>query len=67
MAEGKLKCQWSQTSDIVAAVYNTVRDAKKRSKPFSGDDFNPTKRRGKRPKASIADFRALMGKRYAGQ
>ena len=38
-----------------------VRQAKEVEAVVTGDDFNPTKRQRKRPQASIADFRSLMG------
>lgn len=29
------------TGEVLAAIYNTVRDSKRRPKPFSGTDFDP--------------------------
>ena len=42
MYESKQKADWVQTSEIIAALYNTIRDPKRRKKPFTGNDFNPT-------------------------
>jgi len=39
--EAKLAADWAQTAEVLAAVYNTIRDPKKRSKPYSGAEFNP--------------------------
>jgi hypothetical protein len=41
MTEGKSRGDWGIASVILAAIYNTVRDAKKRPKPFTPKDFNP--------------------------
>lgn len=41
MAEARQQCQWRQTATIVAMLANTVRDPKKRKKPFTPDEFDP--------------------------
>lgn len=60
MAMGRRKGEWSVASEILAAIYNTVRDPKRRPQPFTGDDFDPyappKKRRG------IEAFGVLAGK-----
>jgi hypothetical protein len=50
MAAGRRKADWAVAGELLAAIYNTVRDPKRRSEPFRGEDFNPyappKKRRG---------------------
>lgn len=41
MTRGRSKAQWAMAAELIAAIYNTVRDAKKRPRPFTGRDFNP--------------------------
>ena len=41
MARGRQKCQWSQTSAVLAVIANANRDTKRRPDPFTPDDFNP--------------------------
>lgn len=60
MAMGRRKSGWAMTAEVLAAIYNTVRDSKRRSQPFTGADFDPfappKKRRG------IEAFAVLAGK-----
>ncbi|MEO2045207.1 MAG: hypothetical protein ABGX16_01370 [Pirellulales bacterium] len=49
MAESAHSHQWLVASEILAAIYNTVRDPKKRPRPFTGNDFNPTKLEKQKP------------------
>lgn len=42
MARSKQKHDWTLASEVLAGIYNTVRDPKKRRKPFIGNNFNPT-------------------------
>lgn len=41
MVEARVKQQWSHTSVILALIANVNRDPKRRSEPFSPDEFNP--------------------------
>lgn len=61
MAKGRRKHDWSMAAEQVAAVYNTVRDSRKRPEPFAGRDFNPMAP-PKRPKThGIEAFGDLLG------
>ena len=42
MVRGKHKEQWQHTASILAMTANTVRDPKKKRRPFSAEDFYPT-------------------------
>jgi len=41
MQEGADFARWNHTTAIQATLANTVRDPKKRKKPFSGREFHP--------------------------
>ena len=61
MSHARLGSEWSQTSEVLAAIYNTVRDPKKRSKPYTGSEFNPIIQEKKRThKIGIAELKELM-------
>jgi hypothetical protein len=47
MADGRGRLEWSQTSWILAMMFNQHRDPKK-TKPAGPDDFNPYAARKKR-------------------
>ena len=66
MTKAALNAEWCQTSEMIAAIYNTVRDPKKKPKPFTGDDFNPTLARKKRPKVGIEALSVMMRGRRNG-
>ena len=42
MYRGKVEDEWGRTSSAMALFANANRDPKKRSKPYTPDDFNPT-------------------------
>lgn len=52
MAEARVRHDWRQTSELLAAVYNTIRDPEKRKEPFAGSDFDPTAELGDGPDAA---------------
>jgi hypothetical protein len=66
MSEARLGAIWSPASEILAAIYNTVRDSKKRSKPYSGADFNPLLQKHKEtaPKVGIEALSGIMGRKF---
>ncbi len=41
MSQSKRREAWQHTSAILATLANIHRDPKKRSRPFSSNDFNP--------------------------
>jgi len=62
MVEAYHQVQWLGTSEILAAIYNTIRDPKKRPRAFKGSDFNPYAEKT-RPKktVSVAEWCELTG------
>ena len=41
MAEARQRREWERTSKIVATIAEVNRDPKRRSQPFTPDEFNP--------------------------
>jgi len=41
MAEGMVEDEWTRTASIMALIANCHRDDKKRTKPYTPNDFNP--------------------------
>lgn len=41
MARGRMEHDWSQSSELLAALVNPYRDPKKRSRPYTADELNP--------------------------
>lgn len=41
MSNGKHKEMWVHTASVQAMIANTVRDPKKRRKPYTAEDFYP--------------------------
>ncbi len=41
MTEAHCKNQWTHTCEYIAALFNTVRDEKKRRRPYTGQELNP--------------------------
>lgn len=41
MLEGRQRDQWTHTSEVLAMIANTVRNPKKRKKPYTGRDLYP--------------------------
>ena len=56
MAESFQADQWGKVSEVLAAIYNTVRDPKKRSRPYTGKDFNPVLKPAQPKKVEITDL-----------
>lgn len=52
MWEGKAKHDWSQTGSILCILANLHRDRKRRSKPFTLQDFSPMHKQEQRRKAA---------------
>ena len=46
MVEGKQRDEWLHTCEVMAMIANTVRDPKKRKKPYLGKDLYPFARDG---------------------
>lgn len=61
MATGRRKDEWGRASEIIAAIYNTIRDSKKRKEPYSGRDFNPTRVASAKRRPGIEAFGSLCG------
>jgi len=60
MWDGKNEFEWSQTSSIMCLMANINRDTKKRSKPFTPDDFKPSKTTKQRTVYPIETFRDVF-------
>lgn len=56
MADGRLKVEWDQTSNVIATLININRPPK--SKPVTAESINPFAER-KRPTVIPADISAL--------
>lgn len=54
MAEARSKHDWTVECEVVAAIYNTIRDPKRRKAPFSGNDFNPHAEKRRKPARTIS-------------
>lgn len=69
MAVGRRKASWGVAGEILAAIYNTVRDSKRRKEPFTGADFDPyappKKRRGIEAFATLAGVSQLQARKIA--
>jgi hypothetical protein len=61
MAAARRREQWAHTAELLAAVYNTIRDSKERPEPFSGRDFNPTLPPREPKRRGIEAFGVLVG------
>lgn len=48
-ANAKMYADWSRSSGIVAAVYETIRDSKKHPSPFTPDMWHPYMMRREKP------------------
>lgn len=44
MAEGRQKAEWGRTAATMALIANCHRDPKKKSTPFTADDYLPRSR-----------------------
>jgi len=57
MAQGHERSEWNRASGLMALVANMGRDPKRRSRPFSPDEFNPlaAPRRADAPRAGVGD------------
>lgn len=62
MLEGKSRMIWGAVSEILALIAEVNRDRKKRSRPFSGRDFNPFSREMPEvvQKGSISDLKIFV-------
>jgi hypothetical protein len=59
MATARQKASWGATGEVLAAIYNTVRDSKRRPEPFAGRDFDPYA--PPPPRRGIEAFGSLVG------
>ena len=46
MADGRSKAEWDQTAVLACALYNAIRDPKRKRQPFTIADFHPFESRG---------------------
>jgi hypothetical protein len=53
MAEARQRTAWEQTSATLALLANIHRDEKKRSSPFTPDEFNPFAVTQKQPEKKL--------------
>ena len=66
MARERQEYDWLIVSEVLAAIYNTIRDPKKQFKPFQGKDFNPLKAKPI-PKMSIGELMDMREKMMTGK
>lgn len=69
MSRGKQEDQWNHTALLAAMIANSVRDPKKKRKPYQPEDFLPFKRKRKASSGGKEGFkalRALIGTRHGG-
>lgn len=61
MFRGRVEHDWSQTSEILAVLYNVNRDPKKQRKAWKASDFNPyaSKEKAKPRMATDAEMEML--------
>jgi hypothetical protein len=66
MLQANDRIRWNHTSEIIAALYNTVRDDKKKRKPFTAAEFNPYTISKSQPvrKITIDQWRQMSGGKY---
>lgn len=66
MVEGRQRDQWQHTAEVLAMIANTVRNPKKRRRPFTGKMFYPFGKQQRQPKGmpvSIKDIVTRYGLR----
>jgi len=66
MVEGRQCDQWRQTREVLAMLANTVRNPKKRRKPFTGRELCPlpddtATRQAKKPTTDIGTVIQIYG------
>jgi hypothetical protein len=68
MSQAVQKERWNHTAELIAKTWELHRDAKKRSQPFTIEDFHPYLRR-RRPSApyTCGMLRAEADRYYAAQ
>ena len=54
MADGRSKAEWDQTAVLACALYNAIRDPKRKRQPFTIADFHPFETRQKKPGVRLA-------------
>lgn len=60
MTEARQKDEWQRTSSMIAMIANTVRDTKKRPKPFEPKDFDPFAPKPKPVKVGIGVLKDIF-------
>ena len=62
MADEALAHAWNHTSAVCAMIANTVRDPKKRARPYTPGEFHPVElaRKRSRPKVPITVLRDVF-------
>ena len=61
MAEGRVRLEWNQTSELLCVLYNAYRDPKKRSKPYTAAEFHPLERGKKKEGSGIPLSKSGVG------
>jgi len=66
MAKARERSEWRRTAETLSLLANVNRDPKRRSRPFTADDFDPWGKRDRGRKAGItmvvaADMRTALG------
>lgn len=54
-----IQCDWKRTASLMALFANANRDPKKRSKPYTPNDFDPFGKRS-RPAVGIEALKAFV-------
>lgn len=64
MSESKQRDKWNHTAQLLAMTANCNRDRKKKSSPFTSDDFNPYSDQNRKPekKADISVLKQFVSK-----
>jgi len=62
MVEGRQRDQWTHTCEVLAMIANTVRNPKKRRKPYLGRDLFPfaPERRVRKSKEPTTDISSVI-------
>ncbi len=60
MAEGRQEADWAQTSLLAVLLAEPNRNKKKRSKPFTADEFNPFAKQRPNIKGRIEDLKVFL-------
>lgn len=61
-SDQRLRTEWRQTASVIAATFEPHRNHKRRSRPYTADDFDPYAQTKEEPKVrgTIQCLRALL-------